>query len=218
MTNGIQDIKNKLNRKIRTFSENDSLVLERREHIRKNATALFVKKPYYQTSTHEILKACGISRGSLYYYVGSKEDILTLIQEHTARGYISVYTTLLEKTEQMKASIALQEAIRVFCKWADDYQDALIVSLHEVANAPKEQREPRLNSERRNMNLIEAIIRRGIESGEFSTRDPKMVAHITYLGIRAWADKRWYLRKSYTLEQYTKILTESVMGLLKTGL
>lgn len=203
--------------RLRTFSENIKLVRERREHIRKCVTVLSVKKPFDQVSTQEILQACHMSRGSLYYYIRSKEDIRSLIQQHTAQGYLDVYQSLLGIIEQKDTCEVLRQAVQVLCRWIDDYQDEIIISLHGVAYARKEQREPQLNAERRNIEVLETIIRKGIRSGEFKTDDPKIVAHSLYLGIRAWADKRWFLRRFYTLDQYIKGLTEIAMKTLKAN-
>lgn len=210
-----ESISNFYTNRLRTFSENIKLVTERREHIRKCVTAMAVKKPFALLSTDEILKACKMSRGSLYYYIRSKEDIQSIIQEHTAKGYINVYQSVLEIMEQKNSRDILQQAIQILCKWADDYQDELIIALHGVVYARKEQREPQLNAERRNIEVLESIILKGIQVGEFKTDQPKMVAHTIYLSIRAWADRRWYLRRFYSLKQYTRHITKMALALLK---
>ena len=199
---------------MRTFSENKNLVSERREHVRKCATALFVKKPFEKASTQEILQATGMSKGGLYYYVGSKKDIRSLILDHAAKAHIETHRSLLQATERLSASDALREAIRVLCRWMNDYQDEIIVIVHEVGNLSKEEREPQLRSETMNVALVENLIRKGITSGEFKTDDPKIAAHTIYLGIHAWAERRWYLRKFYTLEQYIDSLSEFAISSL----
>ena len=71
---------------MRTFSSNEGLVSERREHIAKSVAPLFVKKGYGQTSIREIARACEMSMGHLYYYIGSKEDVLQIMMD-----YVEVY-------------------------------------------------------------------------------------------------------------------------------
>jgi len=63
---------------IRTLSGDVDLVNERREHIVKCVTPLFVKQTYEATNMHQILEACGMSTGGLYRYISSKEDIRAL--------------------------------------------------------------------------------------------------------------------------------------------
>jgi len=195
-----------MNINIRTFSENVDLVNERREHVRKCATALFVKKPFHQASTNDILEACGMSKGGLYYYVGSKEDIISMILDHASKAYINVHQIIRERIRQLGASEALQEVIKILCRWMDENQDEVIVVIHEMGNLSREQREPQLDSERANIYLLENILKQGITSSEFRIDDTHIAAHTIFLGIRAWAERRWYLRKTYTLDKYIESL------------
>jgi hypothetical protein len=109
----------------------------------------------------------------------------------------------------MSSTDAIGEAIRSLCKWMDTYQDEMIVMNHEVGNLSREEREPLLRSEAENVALFEEILTRGSEAEEFVIDDPKVLAHTTYLAVRAWADRRWYLRKLYSLDEY-------VAGLVRT--
>jgi len=46
-----------------------------RQQLLDRATELFRSKGYSATSVDEIVKACGITKGSLYYHFDSKEDL-----------------------------------------------------------------------------------------------------------------------------------------------
>ena len=46
----------------------------KRRHIAEVAANLFFKKGFMQTTTKELAEACGISVGTLYYYIKSKND------------------------------------------------------------------------------------------------------------------------------------------------
>lgn len=48
---------------------------QRKEVIRKSATLEFSQKPYKEASTDQITKQCGISKGLLFHYFGSKKDL-----------------------------------------------------------------------------------------------------------------------------------------------
>jgi AcrR family transcriptional regulator len=196
---------------IRTFSGTEDLVRERREHIRECATALFVKRPYGSCNMREILQACGMSKGGLYYYVGSKEDIRALIITHASEAHVDVHQDIRSRVADMSSTDAIGEAIRSLCKWMDTYQDEMIVMNHEVGNLSRKEREPLLRSEAENVVLFEEILTRGSEAGEFAIDDPKVLAHTTYLAVRAWADRRWYLRKLYSLDEYVASLVRTTI-------
>ena len=68
---------------IRTYSSTPTLVEKRRTEIAENALKLFIRKGYLKTTTREIAQACGMSTGALYHYIGTKEDILSLLNKNT---------------------------------------------------------------------------------------------------------------------------------------
>ncbi len=52
----------------------------RRREIVDRAAELFARRGYAATSITEICDAVGLARGALYYYIGSKEELLVEIQ------------------------------------------------------------------------------------------------------------------------------------------
>ena len=51
----------------------------RRDHILKTATRIFCEKTYHGTTLQDIATAVGMRKGSLYYYITSKEKLLANI-------------------------------------------------------------------------------------------------------------------------------------------
>ena len=68
--------------KIRTFSPDEKLVEERRGQIISNAVSLFAKKGFKSTGIREISRACNMTIGNLYHYIGKKEDIMSMALEN----------------------------------------------------------------------------------------------------------------------------------------
>src|SRR5688572_26682695 len=67
--------------------------------ILRTAAAIFADKGYHEASIRDISRATGISLSGLYYYFGSKEELLFLIQDHC-------FTTLLENLDRLLAQEA----------------------------------------------------------------------------------------------------------------
>ena len=205
-----------MNNNIRTFSLDEDLVKERRENIRKKATALFAKQPFDRTNITQLLKYLGMSKGALYHYVGSKEDIRTLIIEYMATVYLEVHRGLRVKIENMTPVEALREYIRFICEYFDLIQDETIVITHEIGNLTRAEREPHFNSERSNIAFLAEILEEGVETGDFQIDDIKLAAHSIYLATHAWADRRWYLRRLYSLEEYIQSVTQFALKAVGT--
>ena len=64
---------------VETQVKDTILVEQRRRQIVEAAVRLFIKKGFHKTTTREIAKVAGFSIGSLYEYIGSKEDVLFLV-------------------------------------------------------------------------------------------------------------------------------------------
>src|SRR6056297_1011972 len=70
--------------------------IQRKKEIMSAASELFHEKGYLNTTTQDIIKKVGISRGLLYYHFKSKEDILYQIVE----GYLQPLIKRFEKITQ----------------------------------------------------------------------------------------------------------------------
>ncbi|WP_030621990.1 TetR/AcrR family transcriptional regulator, partial [Streptomyces fulvoviolaceus] len=52
----------------------------RRQKIIDTAAELFARQGYAATSVNDLGRAVGLAKGALYYYIGSKENLLIEIQ------------------------------------------------------------------------------------------------------------------------------------------
>jgi AcrR family transcriptional regulator len=71
----------------RTKEQYEAIRLEKKELIRKTSLTLFAVKGYNATSISDIAKAAGISKGLMYNYFTSKEDLLQYIMDELSREY-----------------------------------------------------------------------------------------------------------------------------------
>ena len=200
-------------KEVRTHSSDKSLVTKRRRHIMQCALRLFVEKGgYFHTSTREIAEACGMSAGTLYHYVGSKEDILYLIINDAVSRQAKFIKKLSDEFNNVNPTDALRESIKLFFQQADGDQDLYIFVNREIGNLARNDRKTMLDAEERTMAFFEKLLTRGVESGELKVNDPRLVAQSIILFAHSWATWRWFLRKYYTLEDYTRQRTEYILG------
>ena len=66
----------------RTKQANEKLKQKRREQIILTALENFANRGYHRTSISDIAKAAGISKGLMYNYFDSKEDLLIAVIEY----------------------------------------------------------------------------------------------------------------------------------------
>lgn len=72
-----------------TSTPPDSKVFRRRREILDTAAQIFYEKGYDATSTKDIADAAGLLKGSLYYYIETKEDFLFEIIKESHDGALA---------------------------------------------------------------------------------------------------------------------------------
>lgn len=188
------------------------LVEIRRMEIVKAAVDLFVRKGFHKTTVREIAQRFGMSVGTLYEYIRTKEDILFLVCDyiHTSvsmRVKPSVRITS-DNTE------TLIKAITIYIKIIDEMQDYIIFLYQETKSLSKEARKYIFNAEDEMTQIFENILLKGIKEGSFSInkKEASLIAHNIMVLGQMWAFRRWVLKKNYTLERYIDIQTSSIVS------
>jgi AcrR family transcriptional regulator len=204
-------------RRIRTFSDNDTLVEDRRRQIAQTAAKLLIKKGYETVTTRELARGLHVSKGTLYHYVGSKEDVLYLVVHFALADQQEFIRRLRIETESMKPSDALWESVRMYFEQVDRLQDIYNLVNHAIVNLPRRDRLPLYVTETNNVAYFEELLRKGIQAGEFASNNVQLVAHDIVVSAHAWANRRWFLQRRYTLDQYTREYTEFLMSALRVA-
>jgi TetR/AcrR family transcriptional regulator, cholesterol catabolism regulator len=189
---------------IPTLVKDQELVRLRRSQIIRAAVGLFVEKGFHKTTTREIARASGIGIGTLYEYIQSKEDVLYLVCDFIHTDVEEKLLALL--AEQRTGRETLVHAIRSFFKIMDEVQDYVLLIYQESKSLPDDMLRYVLAKEEVITRHFEKILERGAEDGSLTLDEGsrKLMAHnITVLG-QMWAFRRWFLRRYYTLEEYTE--------------
>lgn len=202
MTSGTRDV--------RTFSEDEKLIEERRKQIVYGAIRVFVRNGYDGAKMADIARSCGMSKGLLYHYVSCKEDILYLIARDQMQGTMAGFGVLAGRCETMTATDALLEYIRYYYTSVHNTQDYQVFLNQLAARLPREDRRMLFDANNCALDVLDGILKRGVASGEFEIEDTTLTAHNIMLIGRTWADRRWFLGSRYTFEQYLDIQTKAI--------
>jgi AcrR family transcriptional regulator len=187
---------------IRSGITNDNLLLKRRREIVLKSSKVFLKKGFDRTTVPELAKEMGMSVGGLYRYIGSKEDFIRLIIEHMDyQNYINLteHSRVMDKLPPIEA---LTVGIEIFYKLVDELETFYNFLNHVMVNLSPENRKKLVNSELNIIVQFESVIKRGIALGLFKAEDPSYLAHLIVLAGHGWANRNWYLKDKYTIEQY----------------
>ena len=201
----------------RSFSNNEGLVSERREHIAKSVAPLFVRKGYGQTSIREIAKACDMSMGHLYYYIGGKEDVLQIMMDFDLHFYVNLVKKIISSSRSLSPTEALVKVIDQFFRATDAAGDFTLFFYQETKNLQPDARKIIMDRERSLVMEFEKLLGRGCTAGEFQIDNIPLVANNIVITGHMWALRRWMLRKICTLDDYIQNQTEYLLKSIAPG-
>ncbi len=199
-----------------TNIKNQELVKERRRQIVDAAVKLFIKHGYHKTTTRALAKATGLSIGSLYEYVSTKDDVLYLV-------CIAIHTEVEQGVQEALArptvgKAALAEVIREFFLVCNRMSDHVLLMYQVTHFLPLKWQEKVLQAELRITNLFIEAMRELRELGKLPQLDDdtiNLIGHnISVIG-HIWAFRRWYFAKQFTIDQYIEQQTEFIMSFLE---
>ena len=195
---------------IRVLVKNEALIQERRQQIMDGALKVFLRKGYSATRLHEIAEACGMSEGAIYRYIGSKDDLLHLMVANRAHSREGL-ETFLGISESTSVTDTLVACVRYHLAVGDQSRDYNLFFNREILHFSAEDRRKLLESQTLILDFFEALLQKGIRTGEFQMRSPRAVAHNILMLGHDWGLRRWFLSEYFTLEEYTQIQIELLL-------
>ena len=154
-----------------------------RKRLVETALKLFASRGYHHTSIADILRESGCTRGTLYYYFPSKEELgyaaldewIRLLAEQGAASHLRVnehpIDRLLKVVDHLPAGLKLEPTgsitIAVGARMAavhEGFRQRLVARLSPIVDA------------------IERMLRKGIADGQIADSvDPRQLAHIAMI-------------------------------------
>ena len=205
-------------RELRTYSNDSQFVQKRRDQIANEAVKLFWRQGFEKTTMRDIGKACGISSGTLYHYIGSKDDILHLICVRFSNG-ADAYRQYLSTLGDVSVTEKLCKCIAYYFEMVDLYSHVVRFFNREGYRISRQDSDLTLNSERDIQLFFEQILREGIETGEFHISNPSLVACNILIHAQTWVLRQFFLKRCFTLtlEQYTEEQIRVLLEAISTG-
>ena len=198
-----------------TQIKNPELVLERRRQIIDSTVKLFIEHGYHKTTTRMIAKASNFSIGSLYEYVSSKEDLLYLVCKTIHEEVQDAVEDALSNTDEGKERLA--QVIRQYFYVCDKMGDHILLMYQVTQFLPEKWQKRVLVNE---LNITDIFINAlSSLSGtkpfpKFDDKILNLLGHnISILG-QMWAFRRWHVQRHFTIEEYIKIQTDFILGLI----
>lgn len=195
----------------RAFSSKEALAEERRRYIADRAFKVFAQVGYSRATMRQVYKACKMTSGGVYHYVGSKEHILRLIFHYKLSEGIRHFESLIAESERMDATEAIRTFIQMALKRVDDTQDFVLFVYRESGNLGKAVLKNLLEYDIAIITACEKLLQRGVAAGQFEIDDVNLVAQNMWHLCQMWGTRHWYLKQRYSLEEFTRKQTDFVL-------
>jgi AcrR family transcriptional regulator len=140
-------------REVKTATRNAALVRDRREQLIQAAVQVFGEKGFHNTTVRDIGRVSGLTQGTIYNYVRSKEDILFLVCDRIVSEYL--HSVRRASVSDGDVVFRLSAALRGIVEVMIQHRSAILLLYHESHNL-----------DRRSLRVILARVDEFIESFE----------------------------------------------------
>jgi TetR/AcrR family transcriptional regulator, cholesterol catabolism regulator len=162
----------------------------RRHEIVDTSAQVFAERGYHATSTTELCEANGIGKGALYYYIGSKEQLLAAIHDRVMDEVMlgADRVTLAGGKPPEQLAMLGEELLDVIFR----FPHHVWVFLHDFPALTGKNAEMFRQRRRAYERQVENVFQQGVESGDFRPLDTRLAVtawlgmhNYTYLSLRA---------------------------------
>jgi AcrR family transcriptional regulator len=179
-----------------------------KERLLRVATRLFARHGFEGTSVQDIVDAAGVTKGAMYHYYGSKDDLLYEVYHQL----LTMQTTRL--SEIVKGSGTPEERLRAAAVdvvvSSLDHLDDMIVFFRSLHMLP-DDRQTQVRAERRAYHdQFRALVEEGMADGTFSSAVPADIVVHYYLSavnqLGSWFRPDGPLTATQVGEEFTDLL------------
>jgi len=153
------------------------------------AADLFMERGFAGTTVREIGERAGVGQSSLYHHARSKGQLLAQLHATFVRDLIGQLEAVVGSQEA--PTVQLRGVVTAMLSMVDTHRAVVTVYLRESYALSGQAREE-VGQERKKVDsIVDLILKRGLESGEFR---PDLDVHLTrlmILGMCNWA-YQWY--------------------------
>ena len=182
-------------KEVKTRIKNPKLIDLRRRQIIDGAIKVFTAKGFHSATVREIADAAGLTMGSLYNYIRSKEDIIYIVYD---------YMTKILRDEVRDAIAGLSDpkerlkvALRQNLSTVHEYQDVVMFIYKASTFLDRESLHEVLARETEYIELFENLLRDYFKEMQVDETRLRLTADLlTYIPVIV-TFRRWSLRRRF---------------------
>lgn len=182
---------------------------KKKKEILRTAARVFRQKGYHATRIQDIADALKMQKGSLYYYIKTKEDLLRGLVEDILEQSVSLLHDIKDKhhTPSEKVLMCIESHLNLFHNNIDAFGVFITEDLQLINK----------NSEKDVFKLIKSyengwlkIFEEGVKTGEFCQADYHLMVK-GILGMLNWSYRWYHIKEGYSIHQVSAIFADLVL-------
>ncbi len=159
-----------------------------REKILQAAAQIFQEKGYSAASMQDIAEAVALKKGSLYYHVSSKQEILLALLDEALDMILQRLQAVT--SQNLSPSLKLRQAMKAYLAFLAENRSLSSVLLLEYRSLEPKYKELHIPRRDRVDRIWRDILTEGSNQGEFQSQQPALTAK-ALLGVLNWTIT-WY--------------------------
>jgi TetR/AcrR family transcriptional regulator, cholesterol catabolism regulator len=186
----------------------------RDRQILEAAAQIFHERGYADTSVQDVANAVGLLKGSLYYYIESKEDLLfRVLQDVHAQA-----KQILDVVPEM--DVPPLERLAAYVRGHIEFNlrniEKVAVYYHDFEQLSPERREEIVATRKRYEEFVIALIEEAQEAGEVDSNLDSHVATYSVLGMLNWVYTWYRPGGKVSISDFADLVAEIVVGGLRS--
>ena len=189
---------------------------DKRRQLLDAAVRVFARKGFHASRVGDIAEEAGVAHGLLYHYFKSKDQVLEAVF-HENWSVLLARIESVEETDEPAADQIRHIAAIVLRTWLH-LPDVVRVVIQEYGRSP--ELAERIGELTRPIDVLQRVIARGVERGEFRSEiDPRFAATVVYGSIdellTAWVLGRLPSGEEDVASAEQTLLEVTLLGLRK---
>jgi AcrR family transcriptional regulator len=159
-----------------------------RDEILRAAAQIFQEKGYHAASMQDIAEAVELQKGSLYYHIDSKQEILLALLDEALEMIIARLHQI--RDQDLPADLMLRQAMVSYLSFLAENRSLSSVLLLEHRSLEPDLKKQHIPRRDLVESIWQEIITEGITQGIFQTEHPGLITK-ALLGVLNWTIT-WY--------------------------
>jgi AcrR family transcriptional regulator len=193
-------------RPVKAASKDPDLVRERRKLLVDAAVRVFKEKGFHETTVRDIGREAGMTQGTIYNYVESKDDILYLVCDQIVSEYQEETRKALDNSSG--AGNRVRSAVTAVCEVMDKHQEEILLIYQDSHLLDAKSRRVILARVEEFVGLFETILAEAAKELGKPLPDPHFAANVLTFLPTMIALRRWSLKNRRPREQLIQQLTD----------